>query len=63
MAYNENKRQYNIQYMKEHYKRVSLFMTPEKHEQIKKAAAQSGISVNAYINNALDKLLSEESPE
>lgn len=57
MTYNEKKREYNVGYTKEHYKRVPLELTHDKYNEVKHAATNAGESVNGYIKAAIDKRL------
>mgnify|MGYP002579290337 FL=1 len=47
-------------YMKNNYDRINLVMPKGKKEVIQVHAAQRGESVNAYINRAIDKAMSED---
>ena len=47
-------------YMKNNYDRINLVMPKGKKEVIQVHAAQQGESVNAYINRAIDKAMSED---
>ena len=47
-------------YMKNNYDRINLVMPKGKKEVIQAHAAQRGESVNAYINRANDKAMSED---
>ena len=47
-------------YMKNNYDRINLVMPKGKKEVIQAHAAQRGESVNAYINRAIDKVMSED---
>lgn len=47
-------------YMKNNYDRINLVMPKGKKEVILAHAAQQGESVNAYINRAIDKAMSED---
>lgn len=47
-------------YMKNNYDRINLAMPKGKKEVIQAHAAQQGESVNAYINRAIDKAMSED---
>ena len=44
---------YDRQYHKDHYKRVHLVVKPELWEQINQAAADSGMSKNGWIIEAI----------
>lgn len=57
MTYNEKKQAYNINYTKDHYKRVPLDLTFEKYDAVKAAAQAAGEPVNRYIKNAIDRRL------
>ena len=59
----ENKRRYNHEYQKKHYKRVLLLLTPSEHERIKSAADNASESVNGYIKKATLERISRESPD
>ena len=47
-------------YMKNNYDRINLVMPKGKKEVSQAHAAQQGESVNAYINRAIDKAMSED---
>ena len=47
-------------YMKNNYDRINLVRPKGKKEVIQAHAAQRGESVNAYINRAIDKAMSED---
>ena len=47
-------------YMKNNYDRINLVMPKGKKVVIQAHAAQRGESVNAYINRAIDKAMSED---
>lgn len=61
MTYNENKRKYNDQYKKDHFKRIPLEVQLEKYDQIKAAADNAGESVNGYIKKSIDMRMEAES--
>ena len=61
MTYNENKRKYNDQYKKDHFKRIPLDVQKEKYDQIKAAADNVGESVNGYIKKSIDMRIDAES--
>jgi predicted HicB family RNase H-like nuclease len=42
-------------YMKENYDRVNLTMPKGKKEELQAQATRLGVSVNAYINTAIDE--------
>lgn len=52
-----NKKQYSMEYAKEHIKRIPLDVQIEKYEEIKKASQKAGETVNGYIKKAIDNRL------
>lgn len=61
MTYDKNKRQYNDQYRKDHFKRIPLDVQKEKYDQIKAAADNAGESVNGYIKKSIDMRMEADS--
>lgn len=51
-----NKREYNKEYQKNHYKQVTLSLTPELKEHLDKYCSQEKISRSEFIRRALDVL-------
>ncbi len=51
-----NKREYNKEYQKNHYKQVTLSLTPELKECLDKYCSQEKISRSEFIRRALDVL-------
>ncbi len=47
-------------YMKENYDRVNLTMPKGKKEKIQEQADSLGLSVNAYINAAIDEKMERD---
>ena len=47
-------------YMKENYDRINLTMPKGKKEDVQAHAARHGISVNAYINAAIDEKMERD---
>lgn len=47
-------------YMKENYDRVNLTMPKGKKEKIQEQADSQGMSVNAYINAAIDEKMERD---
>lgn len=45
---------------KKNRKRLSIVMTPEKAEEVKRAAERYDLSVNALINHAIDYYLTSD---
>lgn len=50
----------NNLYIEKTNKRIPLLVQPSKHKRIKEAAASQNISMNKYINNAIDLLLKQD---
>ena len=61
MAYKDKTKtiSYNNDYNKGAYDRVSLMLKKGKKEIIQQVASANGESVNAFINRAIDMLLSQ----
>lgn len=51
---------YRNDFIKQTYDRVNLTMPKGKKEQVKVAAATAGMSVNEFINAAIDAYMSEQ---
>lgn len=47
-------------YMKENYDRINMTMPKGKKEEIQAHAALHGLSVNAYINQAIDEKMAKD---
>lgn len=62
MPYSEKKRDYNMQYAKDHLKRIPLDVPIQKYDEIKEAAAGAGETVNGYIKVAIDRRIESEKP-
>lgn len=50
-----NQFEYQNNYVKEKYDRISLIVPKGRKEEIKKRAAAEGKSVNEYINSLIDE--------
>lgn len=63
MPYKKTKKliEYNNEFNKQAYDRVSLMLKKGKKEIVQKKARENGESVNAFINRAIDLLLGKES--
>ena len=61
MAYKDKSKiiSYNNDYNKGAYDRINLMLKKGKKELIQQRAAENGESVNAFINRAIDLLLSQ----
>lgn len=53
----QNKTKYDLEYAKEHYKRIPLDVTHESYNQIQTAATSKGETVNGYIKKAIQNRL------
>lgn len=62
MAYKKTDKliQYNNDYNKNNYDRISLMVKKGDKDKIKRHAEARGESVNAFINRAIDMLLEKE---
>ena len=61
----DKKKQYERQnkWNKENYIRLSIVVSHQKGERIKRQAETDGISVNKLINNAIDEYLTDDTCE
>ncbi len=57
---NSKKNDYDNQYVRENYHRVSLNIKKDKYDDIKQAASNNNESVNGYIKKAIDNRLENE---
>lgn len=59
MAFADKKAAFDYinQYQREKYDRIGLLVPTGKKEQLKRIAADRGLSVNAFINAAIDEKL------
>lgn len=53
MPTNEKKQQYDIQYKRDHIKRVPLDLQLEEYEQVKAYTESTGETVNGFIKRAI----------
>lgn len=60
MPNNNKKTEYNLNYAKTKLKRIPLDVKKEKYEEIAKAAANAGESVNGYIKTAVDQRIQRD---
>lgn len=60
MPNNSKKTEYNLNYAKTKLKRIPLDVKKEKYEEISKAAANAGESVNGYIKTAIDQRIERD---
>lgn len=61
MAYNENKKKYDIQYQKDKIKRIPLNVQKTKYEEIQAAAEKAHETVAGYIKKSIDMRMKSES--
>ena len=50
----ENKKRYNIEYVKNNCKRIPLNVQLSEYDRIKGAAAERGETVNGFIKKSID---------
>lgn len=55
-----DKKKYDIEYQKTHYKRVPLDLPFEKYEEIKTHAETRAESVNGFIKRAIDETIEND---
>lgn len=60
MPYSEKKKEYNVQYTKNRFKRIPLDVQKEFYERVKAAATASGESINGYIKKAIELRMNNE---
>ena len=63
MGYTEAQRQATARYNKKAYDRIEIFVRKGKKQVIKDFAQKQGKSTNRFINDAIDKAMSEEEKE
>ena len=56
----ERKKKYDVEYRKNHLKRIPLDVSIEKFDEIKQASSDAGESVNGYIKKAIDERIDRE---
>lgn len=56
----KNKINYNMEYNKKNYKRVSLLVSPKMYDDIKSASAANNESINGYIKTAVINRMENE---
>ncbi|MCD7796105.1 MAG: hypothetical protein LUG95_00275 [Clostridiales bacterium] len=55
-----NKIAYNNQYNAKNYERISFFVEKGKKEKTKAHADNKGVSMNGYINDAVDEAMNND---
>lgn len=55
-----NNTSYKRAYNKEHYARIGLFLVPSLRDELKQAASAAGVSVNAYVAEAIREKLNKD---
>ncbi len=56
----ESQRAATARYNKKTYDRIEIFVHKGKKQMIKDFAKKQGLSTNKFINNAIDKAMSEQ---
>ena len=59
LGYTEAQRQATARYNKKAYDRIEIFVRKGKKQMIKDFAKAQGLSTNRFINDAIDKVMSE----
>lgn len=59
MAVSKERMDFIKEYNKEHYSRIGIYVSNERKEQINDAANKNNMSVNNFINTAIDHELNE----
>ena len=60
MVYTEAKKEATARYNKRAYDRIDIIVPKGKREVIKRFARKQGKSTNRFINDAIDKAMSEQ---
>ena len=60
MGYTEAQREATARYNKKTYARIDIIVPKGKREVIKRFAQKQGKSTNRFINDAIDKAMSEQ---
>lgn len=59
----EAQRKASVKWQKEHYSRIPLDVSPEYHKQLKEVAKNKGMTLGAYIKEAIAEKMEREKPE
>ena len=60
MGYTEAQKEATARYNKKAYDRIDIIVPKGKREEIKRFARKQGKSTNRFINDAIDKAMSEQ---
>ena len=63
MGYTEAQKEATARYNKKAYDRIDIIVPKGKREVIKRFARKQGKSTNRFINDAIDKAMSEQKEE
>lgn len=63
VKYSEAQKRANLNYAKNHLKRIPLDVRKEKYEEIKDFALSHGESVNGFIKRAIDEAMYRDSDD
>ena len=63
MGYTEAQKEATARYNKRAYDRIDIIVPKGKREVIKRFARKQGKSTNRFINDAIDKAMSEQEDE
>lgn len=63
MAYSEAQKEATARYNKKAYDRIDVVVPKGKRETIKRFATARGISVNKFINDAIDRAMQDQAGE
>ena len=63
MGYTEAQKEATARYNKKAYDRIDIIVPKGKREVIKRFARKQGKSTNRFINDAIDKAMSEQENE
>lgn len=63
MAYSEAQKEATARYNKKAYDRIDVVVPKGKREAIKDFAASRGLSMNKFINDAIDQAMQDQAGE
>lgn len=63
MAYSEAQKEATARYNKKAYDRIDVVVPKGKREAIKDFAASHGLSMNKFINDAIDRAMQDQAGE
>lgn len=55
----ENKKKYDLEYSKKHYKRVPLDMPIDDYDELKAHCDKIGVAINTFIKQAIQDKISK----